>query len=694
MIFVQPAFLWGLLALLIPIAVHFFNFRRYRKVYFSNVDRLMEVKSEKRKVSRLRRWLVLLMRCLAIAALVLAFAQPTLPGSGQQMQPGTTAVSIYIDNSFSMENSGSDGSQLETAKQKAREIVAAYRPGDRFQLLSNTLSGEEFRWLSREEFLDAVDVLQVNPASRRLSEVAQRQADFLGQSNAANRHAYLVSDFQTSTADLNQLSTLNAQLSTLSYTLVPLEGIATDNLYIDTLTLDAPAYFVGGNVTVEATVRNEGSRDVEKLPVKLYVNGRERALATLDLPAGSSAKTSMHFTIDSAGWLNGRVEIADYPVTFDDNYYFSLLAGQRIEMLQVGEDNENLEKLFSSDSAIHYQFSPLTSHLSPLTFILLNEVSDLPSGQAQSIVSWVADGGVLAIVPPADGHVEQLNALLALLNAPRLNGWTVQSVRASKIDFQSSLYRQVFNQNTSSQDMELPSVQGHYLLNTSQGLCQPIITLADGSILLASVPHGKGRLYLFSVPLTAQYTDFVSQALFVPTLYNMPLYSRPLPPASYTLGGFDPIFLQHIYDPSAPPPELTQALNQSSNQTLLPDIRRVGNRSAMIPHGELSLAGHYRLAGTNPASEEYLAFNFDRNESQLSFFTPQQVDSAFDGREGYSVVRNASKPLDREIRARRNGTPLWHWFIFAALASLLAETLLLKVPKAFKNIKDPKVDKQ
>ena len=70
MIFLHPVFLWGLLAVLIPIAVHLFNFRRYRKVYFSNVDRLNEVKSEKRKVKQLRRWLVLLMRCLAIVGLV------------------------------------------------------------------------------------------------------------------------------------------------------------------------------------------------------------------------------------------------------------------------------------------------------------------------------------------------------------------------------------------------------------------------------------------------------------------------------------------------------------------------------------------------------------------------------------------------------------------------------------------------
>ena len=674
MIFANPVFLWGLLALAIPIAVHLFNFRRYRKVYFSNVDRLSAIRTESRRTSTLRRWLVLLLRCLAIAALVLAFAQPTLSGSGQQLEPGSTAVSVYIDNSFSMENSGSDGSQLETAKQKAREIAAAYRPGDRFQLLSNTLAGEEFRWLSRDEFLDAVDALQVNPASRRLSEAAQRQADFLAQNSAANHHAYLISDFQTSTADLDQFPASNPERQPLNYTLVPLEGTATDNLYLDTVVLDAPAYFVGGSVTVEATVRNDGSRAIEKLPVKLFVNGRERALATLDLPAGTAAKASLRFTIDSVGWLNGHVDIDDYPITFDDRYHFSLLAGERIGLLLAGNGNENLEKLFSHDSTILYRtttadaLSVAANH----NILILNELSTLPSGQAQALASWVADGGTLVVVPPADGKVGPLNDLLALFNAPRLGDWTLRAVRAASVDFQSSLYRQVFSQGNSQQDMELPIVQGHYLLSTGQGLCQPVITLADGSLLLASVPHGAGRLYLFSMPLTAQYTDFVSQALFVPTLYNMALYSRPLPPPAYTLGSTAPIFLQHSYDPSAPPPELTLANNQADNQTILPDLRRVGNRSALIPHGEITLAGHYRLG------DEYLAFNYDRSESQLRFLTPAQVDSAVDGREGFSVIRNAAKPLDREIRARRNGTPLWHWCILLALAALLGEIILLK----------------
>ena len=124
--------------------------------------------------------------------------------------------------------------------------------------------------------------------------------------------------------------------------------------------------------------------------------------------------------------------------------------------------------------------------------------------------------------------------------------------------------------------------------------------------------------------------------------------------------------------------------SKSQVLSFLPDIRRVGNRSALIPHGELTEAGHYKLG------DEYLAFNYDRLESQLQFLTPQEIADAVDGMEGVNVVRNAAKPLDREIRARRNGTPLWHWCILLALAALLAETLLLKVPKVLKDLKDPK----
>ena len=667
MIFAEPLFLWGLLAIALPIVVHLFNFRRYKKVYFSNVERLIEVKSEKRKVKQLRRWLVLLMRCLAIVFLVFAFARPMLPGKGQKVRSGATVVSVFVDNSFSMENSSTEGSQLETAKQKAREIVAAHHQDDRYQLLTNDMKGEEFRWLSRDEFLDAVDELRISPASRPLKEVIARQRDFMSSSAAPNRYGYVVSDFQTSVSDLSDLPSD----SLASFTLVPLEAVAADNLFIDTLTLDAPAYFVGGSVEVEVTVRNEGGSAIEKLPVKLFVGERERAIATLDLPAGASGKALLRFTIDAPGWIDGRVEISDHPVVFDDSYYFTLHAGEPVRVLEIdgGKPNPFLQKLFAADSAIRLSNATLEDQFQEYDMIVLNEAVDIPSGRAQGLAAWVEAGGTLVVVPPAEGQFSTLNEMLSMLQAPKLEGWNRRPVKASQVDLGSRLYRNVFAGK--NEEMEMPSVQGHYTLSGNQAVKQSVISFPDASDLLSLTSHGSGAVYLFSVPLTAEWTELVSQALFVPTLYNMALYSRPLPPVAYRLGGTEPIFLTGSYNPADTPPELT-SMTDEGFAAVLPDIRRVGSRSVMVPHGEASTAGIYRIA------DEHLAFNFDRRESQLDFLTRGDVEKAFAGLEGYKVVRNSAKPLDRQLIDSAGGISLWRWCILLALLALMGEILLIK----------------
>ena len=669
MLFSHPEMLWGLLAILIPIAIHLFNFRRYRKVYFSNVDRLAGLQSENRRRSNLRRWLVLAMRVLAVAMLVLAFAGPVLKSDGATVRTGSTVVSIYIDNSFSMEGVSHDGSQLEAARRKAREVAAAYSPGDRFQLLTCDMTGNQMRWLSRDEFLSALDDVEVSPAVRTVGQVAARQASFLSQSGAVNKHAYIISDFQQSTSELDNLPVD----STVSFTFVPLAGTGTDNVYIDTLRLDAPAYFVGGSVAVEATIVNGGDHDVEKLPVKLFVDGRERAMATLDLAASASGTATLLFTIDGGGWHDGSVEIADYPVTYDDRYHFTLCAGERVGVLEVDgrEANPSLARLFSADSAITFVRSKVLSQQQSQDagLIILNEPRQLASGDAAWLAEWVSEGGSLLVIPAADALPAELNKMLAAMQAPQLGNWLPRKVSASGIDYGSSLYRNVFSGH--SDEMEMPTVQGHYALSASQAVRQTVISLADGGDMLSLTPFGSGRLYLLTVPLTASYTDLVAQALFVPTLYNMALYSRPLPPPCHTLGTLEPIVLQGQYDPSARPPELLGAEGFS----IIPDLRRYGGRQMMVLHGELTEAGIYRLA------DEHLAFNYGRRESQLTFLTPSEISSAVEDLDGYSMLQPTERPLDQVIRDREGGHRLWRWCLILALVALGAEVALLRLKK-------------
>src|SRR5262245_19931430 len=157
MSFVYPGFLFALFALLIPILVHLFNFRRFKKVYFTNVRFLREIRQDTRNRSRLKHLLILAARLLAVAFLVLAFAQPFLPALGTRMTAGVKKVSVYIDNSFSMDAISNNGDLLEEAKKKAREIAAGYQPSDLFQLLTNGFEGRSQRLVNRDEFLDLVD---------------------------------------------------------------------------------------------------------------------------------------------------------------------------------------------------------------------------------------------------------------------------------------------------------------------------------------------------------------------------------------------------------------------------------------------------------------------------------------------------------------------------------------------------------
>ena len=127
--FVHPEILWALLALTIPVIIHLFHFRRFKKVYFTNVKFLKEIKDEKSARRRLRNLLILLFRLLAYSAIIFAFAQPFI-SEDKTAKKGLNNVSIFIDNSFSMMAASEDVPLLAKAKRKKlyffiKEIVVS-----------------------------------------------------------------------------------------------------------------------------------------------------------------------------------------------------------------------------------------------------------------------------------------------------------------------------------------------------------------------------------------------------------------------------------------------------------------------------------------------------------------------------------------------------------------------------------------
>ena len=174
--FLFPGFLFALFTIAIPVIIHLFNFRKFKKIYFSNVTFLKEIQQQTSSSRNLKNLLLLLARVLIIIFLVLAFARPYIPdknqeNSGFQQQ----AVSIYIDNSYSMETLNKEGSLLDEAKRRAKEIASAYSINDKYQLLTNDFEGKHQRLLSYEEFTKAVDDVKISPLNRNQQQVMDRQ---------------------------------------------------------------------------------------------------------------------------------------------------------------------------------------------------------------------------------------------------------------------------------------------------------------------------------------------------------------------------------------------------------------------------------------------------------------------------------------------------------------------------------------
>lgn len=127
-----------------------------------------------------------------------------------------------------------------------------------------------------------------------------------------------------------------------------------------------------------------------KIPVKL-INGRQRAVAAVNIKAGGSAEVSLPFANPQPGIMEGMIEISDYRVTYDDIFYFVFKVSDKIPVLVVNarEENSYLNSVFKLDSVINLTqvVAGKTDYSSfpEYRLIVLNDLRTITSGAIQGI---------------------------------------------------------------------------------------------------------------------------------------------------------------------------------------------------------------------------------------------------------------------------------------------------------------------
>ncbi len=671
--FLFPAFLIALTAIAVPIIIHLFHFRRFKKVYFTNVRFLRTVKEETSTRSRLRNLLVLLMRALALVFLVLGFAQPFIPQEGAAVKKGAKAVSVYIDNSFSMEAMSEDVPLVEKAKQRAREIVEAYGPSDEFQVLTNDFEGRDQRVLSQEDALSRIEEIEAGPAVHTLSEVLERQRQALSAAAGEQMVLYHISDFQESISDIRNYADTTAALN-----LIPLQAVQEKNISIDSAWLLNPMPMPGQPNPLVVRVRNHTEEDAENIRLSLRYDGQAKPVGTLTVPSRSAINDTVNIGVQRTGWHRAKLNITDFPVQFDDDYFMAFYVKEQVRVLSIGSGSPSpfVKAAFSGApnfvveeaNSLALDYAGLRSY----DLIVLNELAGISSGLSAELRQYVEDGGNVAVFPPRNADLPQYRSFLNGLGANELLRFEEQPRQASRLNTDEFIFRDVYENQ--SADLRLPATQGNFVFSDYAARTEEaLLTYRDGSSMVSKYAYGGGNLYVSAAPLSTDFSNLVASGeVFIPMLYRMAISSRQGQELAYTIGQDATLTAPH----EARSGDEVYKLG-AEGQEFIPGQRIAGTKVFLTVRGQMSEAGYYDLyLRANEPLATY-AFNYDRRESALNYLSPSELSEQVGPLASIiNIAPNAV--LTATIAERSQGVALWRWCLILALAFLLAEVLLLR----------------
>jgi len=642
-------------------------------VYFTNVKFLKEVKQETSNRSRLKNLLVLLSRLLALAALIFAFAQPILTDK-TDLSRQNKAVSIFIDNSFSMQALSQEVKLFDLAKDKARDIVKAYSQADKFQIITHDFEGRHQRLYSQENALGLIDELDISPSVNSLSVVLERQKQILDQQDA-EKEIYLISDFQENITDFD----VNTD-TLFTHHLIPLQSVQEKNVSIDSVWFAAPVPMINQPNPMLIKLKNYSDENVENIQLSLEHQGQTRPLGTKRIPPNSTVVDTINFSILSTGWHEAEIVISDYPVQFDDRYKISFEVNEKVNILSINESSENKYLTAAFKGLTYFNIkNQRTGNINYAEFktqdlVILNELSNISSGLSSSIKEYVSQGGNVLIFPSRNISKEGYNQMLSGLGTNTFINSESGAKQVGYINTDEFIFNNVYQRN--QKNMKYPSTSFNYSLsNFQRNRAEDLIRYRDGSSYLSKYSHGDGNVYLSAAPLNENSNDLVRNAeVFVPMLYKMGISKGKKDKIGYTIGTDNLIETENVIRDD----EVVFEIKGPAD--FIPGQYNVGSKFMLDVKDQIKDAGFYRVT-LDDENLATLAFNFNRLESDLKYIDVNELSDTYGN--GMNVISsNDANNLTEFIESEESGTPIWKWCIIAVLVFLAIESLLLRLWKS------------
>jgi hypothetical protein len=639
--FKHPEILYFLLLLVIPLLVHLFQLRRFKKEYFTNVKLLKELQIQTRKSSKIKKWLLLATRLLLLACLIIAFAQPFF-NAKDTTNKGNELI-ILLDNSFSMQVKGAKG---ELLKRSIQELLEELPENQQFSLLTNS-----------EVFWDT-DVKSIQKELQNLKYSAMPfQLDYLinqvetKKKNTKKDYVIITDAIQSESKKALDLAEKN-----IVYFIQP-EAQNKTNISIDKVVISQVLdQFYELKITLQAFGETEN-----EVPLSVFSNNKAIAKTIAKF---ENQKTEIAITIPKNDF-HGNISIEDNSLSYDNDFYLSISKPEKAKVIAIGNSDKNnfLSRIFTTD-----EFTFQSTELATLDYnqienqdaIVLNELEDLPVALGTTLKSFYEKGGNIVLIPNAKNSPSLLNTFAKNFGGLNYSQLSTSEKQITKINFSHPLYQTVFEKKVTN--FQYPNVKGSFTLAGVTNILQ----YEDNTVFVGSTTNRLGTFYAFSAPINKQNSNFQNAPLIVPTLYNMGQNQGKTGINAYTIGENENLILETILAKD----EVVSV--QKEGYSFIP-MQQILNAKCKLSFGDYpEEAGNFEVIKTKNSLKK-ISFNYPRTESDLTQVTTANF-------ENFTKVNNIATVLN-DIASERTSNEIWKWFIIATLLFLITELLIQKFVK-------------
>ena len=646
--FRHPEILFALLLLIIPIIVHLFQLRRFKEVPFTNVKFLKEVVLQTRKSSRLKKLLTLFTRLLLFTALIIAFAQPYLSSTKDNPSADTY---IYLDNSFSMQAKGKDGELLKRAIQ---DIIKNTSTLEKIHLFTNN---KVYKNLAAKDIKNTLLSIDYHPIKTDINAVLLKIKSTIIDKNTPS-NILLISDFQ-SIKDNKEVVIDSVH----NYYITKLQAANSMNISIDSVFISSQN---NESIRIKTIVKKYG-KNQDNVSISLFNENILAGKSTVSFK--ENRKSEIEFTIPATNAFNGKLQLNDGSLDFDNELFFTIHKPKKINITAIGENTRFLSKIYTNDEFNFVSTSATTFNYNTIDeqhLLILNELKKIPSALTNILREFVNKGGSLVLIPPVDLDISNYTPIFKSLNLGSISNSYKSELAVSTINFSHPLLKGVFEKKI--KNFQYPTINSYYDVDFRNA--SSILKFENSNPFISQISVNKGIVYWFSAAINAQNSNFKSSPLIVPIFYNFGLYSSKPSQLYYTIDFPNTIEINTQLSKDA-------VLHLTTGEEdFIPQQQITAKKVILTTESNPTKSGFIAVQ-YNQETIEQLAYNYDRAESDISNTTVKETIKEASNIVYTDAIDEAFTILSNKYKQ----TNLWRLFLILALFFLIIEVFLLKFLK-------------